>query len=571
MKPLSALRRNILLPTLCSSLLTPAGAWAQVAPDSGQILNELERSLPPAPPQRQRTQPLIDEPLRPPPSALASARFRVNGFRISRTQTYTEAELLPLVQEFVGRELSLSDVNRAADILTSHYRDRGHFVARAYVPAQDVKDGMVEIVVLEGSADKISVVPEGRVRLSGAYAQKVLENALGAGSVIRQENLERGLLLLDDTPGVDARAAIAPGATVGTSTVIANVTEGPLVGGSVILDNAGNKFSGTGRIGASLNLNDPSGAGDDATLRFIHSSGVDYGRIGYQVPIGGSGLKLGAAYAASKYVLCCDFAALQARGKASVATLTASYPFVRSRDYNLRGSLGYDARKYFDETVVATTSDRRTGVVTATLAADGRDGFGSGGQTSAALAFSRGNLHLSDWISDRNAALNAHTDGSYTKTAWNLLRLQRLGTNSSLYLALAGQFASKNLDSSEKFVLGGPQGVRAYPQGEATGDEGALLNLEFRYEFTPALRVAAFVDSGSIRVARNEWAPSAIPNRYTLSAAGFGLQWSQPGNFAVLMSLARRLGSNPGRNITGNDSDGTHDDTRFWLQAIKFF
>lgn len=571
MTSLRSLRRTFLLPAVCGGLFAQSGAWAQVAPDSGQILNELERSLPAALPPRQPAQPLIEEPTRPAMTAPLTASFRVNGFRISRATAYTEGELLPLLKEFVGRDLMLVDLNRAAEMLTRHYREHGHFVARAYIPAQDIKDGIVEIIILEGYADKINVVPEGNTRLADAYVLQTLEGALGAGAIIRQETLERGLLLLNDTPGVDVRSSIGPGAALGTSTVTARITEGPLVTGGLSIDNGGNKFSGATRLGAGLNLNDPSGYGDDAALRYIHSTGIDYGRLGYQIPLGGSGLKAGAAYAGSRYELCCNFAALQARGTAKVATVNLSYPFIRTRNQTLRGSLGYDSRRYFDETVVTTTSDRRANVLTAALAAEGRDGLGGGGLTNATLAISRGTLHLSDWVSDRNAALNAHTDGHYTKAAWSVLRLQRLGPNSSLYGALAGQFASKNLDSSEKFVLGGPQGVRAYPQGEASGDEGALLNLEYRHELMEGLRLAAFIDHGSIRLAHNEWAPGAIPNRYSLSGAGIGLQWSQPGNFAVVASVARRLGGNPGRNVTGNDSDGAHDDTRFWLQAIKFY
>ena len=39
------------------------------------------------------------------------------------------------------------------------------------------------------------------------------------------------------------------------------------------------------------------------------------------------------------------------------------------------------------------------------------------------------------------------------------------------------QLSSKNLDSSEKFTLGGIGGVEAYPSGEASGDEGRKISL----------------------------------------------------------------------------------------------
>ena len=570
---LQTLRRNLILPAAIGSLFAPCGTWAQVPqPDAGRILNELERSAPPGLPLNRPGQPVIEDSARPAMSAPSGASFRVTAFRISRTTAYTEAELLPLLKDFIGRDLTLADVNRAADILTRHYREHGHFVARAYVPAQDIRDGIVEIVVLEGFADKINVAPRGAVRLSESFVRDTLAAALGTDGIIRQENLERGLLLLDDIPGVDVHAALAPGASVGASSITAQVSEGALVTGSLNIDNSGNKFTGTERLGAALNLNDPSGRGDDASLRYIHSSGVDYGRIGYQIPVGRSGFKVGAAYTQSRYSLCCDFAPLDAKGTAKVATVNLSYPFIRTLNYSLRGGLSYDARSFVDEALSTTTSDRTARVLTGSLAADGRDGFGGGGMANGLIALSQGNLDLSDQGNDPVTARTAHPDGSYSKVFWALARLQRLGEKSALYGALAGQFASKNLDSSEKFALGGPQGVRAYPQGEATGDEGILLNLEYRYELTPGLRLSAFLDHGSIRLARNEWAPpSTIPNSYSLSGAGLGLQWSQPGDFIVQFSFAHRLGSNPGRDVNGNDADAASHKSRIWLQAIKFF
>ena len=40
----------------------------------------------------------------------------------------------------------------------------------------------------------------------------------------------------------------------------------------------------------------------------------------------------------------------------------------------------------------------------------------------------------------------------------------------SLFASVNGQLASKDLDSSEKMVLGGMYAVRAYPEGEAYAD-----------------------------------------------------------------------------------------------------
>jgi len=553
-----------------------ASALAQVPPDAGSIQRDFERGrVPPAPP-RTPAAPLIEQPERPTLKAPESARFLVKGFRITRNTAFSEGELLPLLKQFVGKELSLEDLQRAADVITRHYRDRGYFVARAYVPAQEIRDNIVEITVLEGRLDRVSVKPIGETRLRASVVESALQNSLPSSGLIREDDLERGLLLLNDLPGIDVRSVLQPGATIGASNLTAALGEGPLLSGEVDFDNYGNKFSGPYRLGGTLNLNDASGFGDLMSIRLQTAEGASYARLGYAVPAGSSGLKVGAAYTGTTYELCCEFAPLGARGDAQTATLSALYPVQRSRDASFYVAATYDARHYFNATVAGTTSDKRAKVGTLAGYGDFRDFAGGGGLSNYSVGVTFGRLNLDGSPDQAADEATARTDGNYTKGAYSFTRLQRLGETLALYGGLAGQFASKNLDSSEKFVLGGPFGVRAYPTGEATGDEGFLVNLELRHDFGQGLQVGAFLDHGQIRLHRNEWdgwqgANTRITNRYGLSGYGLGLSWSQPGSFSVRASVAQRIGDNPGRDLNDNDADGTKNRTRFWLQAITYF
>lgn len=551
-------------------------ALAQVRPDAGRIQQELERGrapgLIPSPPGA----PVVEEPRRPALSAPASRAFFVKGFRISRNTAFAEAVLLPLLKDFAGKEQTLADLERAADVITRYYREHGYFVARAYVPAQELRDGIVEITVLEGRLDRISLKLAPEIRLKGAVVENTLRAALPADGLIRLDQLERGLLLLNDIPGVDVRSVLLPGSAIGTSVIAVEANEGPPVSGNIDFDNYGSKFTGPLRLSPSISLNDPSGRGDQVNLRVTESGGTSYGRLGYQIPLGYSGLKLGAAYAATRYKLCCEFGPLAARGEARTATFNAQYPFVRGRSGNLYGTAAYDIKHYFNETIAGTTSDKTAGVLAFGVNGDSSVFLGDGGLSSFGLAVSSGELSLDGWAPDRAAdAASALTHGNYRKTAYSMARLQRLGASTFLYAGFSGQLASKNLDSSEKFILGGPFGVRGYPTGEAAGDEGMLLNLELRYDIRSALQLSAFVDHGEIRLHKNEWpgwqgAGTGVGNRYTLSGMGVGLNWNRPGNFLVRASVAQPVGDNPGRDANGNDSDNTKNRIRLWFQAVKY-
>jgi hemolysin activation/secretion protein len=165
--------------------------------------------------------------------------------------------------------------------------------------------------------------------------------------------------------------------------------------------------------------------------------------------------------------------------------------------------------------------------------------------------------------------VTARTHGSYQTVSFQIARLQQLTGPVSLYVQARGQLASGNLDISEKFGLGGAYGVRAYPEGEAYGDEGYILNAEARVALAPLserldgdVQAFAFVDYGSITLNKSPWA--AGDNHRTLSAAGVGLTWANSRNLAVRLAYAFKLGNE--RSLSAPDRSG-----RFWVQISKFF
>jgi hemolysin activation/secretion protein len=148
-----------------------------------------------------------------------------------------------------------------------------------------------------------------------------------------------------------------------------------------------------------------------------------------------------------------------------------------------------------------------------------------------------------------------------------------------LYTGVSGQFANTNLDSGEKFSLGGPTALRAYSGGEASGDEGWLANVELRYEL-PAFalgqpRLVGFYDVGGIKLhkdTRNLSIQTATGrNDYSLSGFGIGAELGKADLYQLRLVWAKKIGDNPGRTITGMNSDGRDLDNQFWLQGAFWF
>lgn len=539
------------------------GALAQQLPGAGSQLRQLPT---PPPPQQAQPQIRIEDSAAPALATSDAPTVLVNQLQVTGASAYPAAELVAITQFTPGSQLSLAQLQAMAARITQHYRSNGYFVARAYLPAQDVTSNTVVIAVSEGVLGQVTLRNQSTLADDVAYSRLA---GLESGDPITIDPIENRLLLLSDIPGVVVQSTMVPGQAPGSSDLVVDIAPGRRITGSVDADNAGNPYTGEYRVGATVNLNNPLGRGDVASLRVLTSgSGLTYGRGSYQMLFGRA--TAGVAYSRLEYELGEQFEDLGANGTAEIASIFGSIPLIRSRDTNLYAGLAYEHRTLEDRIdLISSVTDKKARVVIASLYGNHYDGFGGGGANAFYLGLSFGDLDIQTPEARAADAATARTHGSYSKLAFNVSRLQRVTDLVSVYGAIGGQVASGNLDASEKMVLGGMDGVRAYPQGEGFGDEGLLATVEARLllaglsERVPGqVHLVGFVDGGRITTDKEPW--FAGSNDRTLSGAGVGLTWDQPGNFAVRTYYAARLGSEEA--ISAPDKSG-----RFWIQAIKYF
>jgi len=542
-------------------LVSAPAVWAQQPPSAGSQLQQIPPapSLPPEAPDIR-----IEQGQQQPLPSSDPTSVRVNTLRITGARAFTEATLLEASGFQPQSLMTLADLRRLAVRVSDHYRAQGHFVAQAYLPPQDIRDGVVTLTVLEGRYGAVTV--RNQTRLKDSVVRGLVEPASDEAVTIAP--LERSLLLLNDLPGVQVRSTLTPGASVGSSDLVLDVLPGPLVSGSVDGDNHGNRYTGRGRVGGTLNLNNPWGHGDVASLRVLSSgTGLNYARAAYQVPV--KRAKVGVAYGRLDYRLGKEFDSLQARGTADIASAYGSYPLVRSRRSNLSVQLAFDSKSLQDQ--VGATSLRqkkKVQVLMLGLQGDHRDRLAGPAVTTYGLTGSAGHLKLQDPAARVADASSARTAGSYGKLAFNLARLQSVGASTQLYAAASGQLASKNLDASEKMPLGGASSVRAYPEGESYADRGFVFTLEARYTLPVTttvpgqVQLVGFIDSGAVTLNRHPWVPGT--NSRKLSGAGVGMNWSVGPAFFVKAFYAHKVGSEPATSAP--DASG-----RFWVQGVKYF
>jgi hemolysin activation/secretion protein len=388
--------------------------------------------------------------------------------------------------------------------------------------------------------------------------------------------LERSLLLLNDIPGVLATSTIQPGAGVGESDIVVKLSNSPFYNGSIDFDNHGSISTGESRLTANLNFNNPGGFGDHLSVKGLSSLNNNYGRVGYTFPVGYDGLRAGVSFSYLHYELGGDLKDLNAGGNALTTGILLSKPLIRSRTGNLYATINYDYRMYDNSAGGSETSNKSIHSGSGGMSGDRYDSLLGGGYTSLGITATVGNTDLSANTTDfSHDQLGPKVDGNYQKMSYNLTRLQNLYQNKITMIGLNGQVSFKNLDSSEKMSLGGPTAVRAFPSSEGNGDSGLTLTTELRQNITDSIQLFGFYDFGWIQQYTKTWdgwnTSSAGPNSYTLDGIGLGAAWALAGVASIKLTVAERLGNNPGMNAKGKDSDGTKREPHFWFLASYYF
>lgn len=555
---------------LAGLLLSPC-VRAQTPPGAGSVQRDVERSLqaPPSAPAAPAAPTLA-----PMPPEGAEVRLTVRQIDIEGARLLPVAELHALVASAIGRSLTLGELEHLAQRIAEHYREQGWY-ARVYLPEQDVTSGRVRIEVLEGHYGGSSLESDAQ-RADAAGVQAIVSHRLRPGAPLSAADLERGLLLANDLPGVRAEASLGPGSQRGETRLALRVQDTPLLSGDLGINNAGSRYTGRAQLVGGLALNGPSGIGDQFNIRLLGAERLYGLSAGYSLPLGRDGLRLGAYASTLGYKLGHPYSALDAKGEAQTGGINLSYPLIRQSARNLRISAGYQHRRYADDLLKQALHRQRIDVALLGLGGDLRDSLGGGGFSWGGLQLSDGRLAIRNVAGDRAMdALTARSHGRYDKLTWNLARLQELGSGWQLQGQLIGQWARDNLASAERFSLGGPGGVRAYPVNEASGDQGMLMQLELRKHLGSGWQALAFYDAGRIRQHKHPWAGwdagGKQPNSYTLQGFGVGVGWRTPA-WLFDASIARPIGHNRGADARGRNNDGSRQHgARAWLSLTRLF
>ena len=530
---------------LAAAFLLPSVALAATnlpPPDAGQIgetaqQNALKSHLP------------VTE------GGAGSASFRLARITVTQDGTQLSAdELKHRAAGYAERTISEVELNALLGDLTQYARSHGYPAAAAYLPSQTNADGALEIRILAGRYGNINIensaaVDDGQIRR--------LAHALHTGAPIEGRRLEKALYNIAALGGVEAAGLLSPGADFGTSDLTIRVKDGRRQSFVLYSENYGGRTSGRYRYGAQIGLSNLTKSGDRLNLAtMISNADLRNYSLTYTRPVGVDGTVLGLGISRMNYELAGEFRRLGAQGRADTVSLFGTTPLLRTARDSVSLTYGWDYRKLEDEY-------KNVGMTLEKHSSAGHIGVrGEMNRPRTRLTYDitayHGTIAADSRMAERQMR-RARTEGSFTKGVLNLGVRQELGGRFHLNVRTQLQAAGDNLDSSEEIYLGGANGVRAYPQGEGSGDSGYLASAELVYRTgIPHLELSTYYDTGHV-----QYAHDGADGGTTLKGWGVGVSYSRPGDYFLRLDWARRIG------LARNASAEAQAKNRLWFMVGK--
>ena len=388
------------------------------------------------------------------------------------------ATLQKVVEPFIDRELTLQEMSELADLITMKYQENGYILARAYLPEQEIQDGVLKISIAEGKIGQIKVT--GKTH----YQDRVIKRYFGQQEkhgIVKESLLEKGLLLTKEMPEIETEVILKGGEKPGTVDVILDTKDSSALTFSahmgVDYNNFGSETVSVDRFGASIDIMDHNW-GTELKLRGVSGKNLSDSGLGIadlSIPINSYGTRIGGSYLDGAYAVGQELTDLGLTGRTVIYGGSISHPIFKEKNSELKAVLAYDNKHTKNQILEETQSTDVLETYTAGLEFDNLDRFL--GKNIVSFQYIHGRLDQNEkYVPSR---LNADT--YFDRLKLNATRIQRIFGNTNIMVRGSGQFSNYRLLPIEQFVIGGYGTVRGYEPATYLGDSGYYVSTELMF------------------------------------------------------------------------------------------
>jgi hemolysin activation/secretion protein len=266
----------------------------------------------------------------------ATHKFTLSNVVFEGNSVLSADELNGLATQYVGKEITLTQVFELAGQVTAAYRTRGYILARAIVPTQRIANGELHIRIVEGFIDKVTV--QGDAGGAKALLEEHGRN-IAASKPLTSDVMERELLLAQDLTGFKIRSVLTPSQTTPGGADLTLLVERKAYDAYLAVDNRGSEYLGPLEITGAAYANDLFGTAGRLGIVAVASPNdgpeVAFGAISFDQPLTADGLRLYTSLSHTRTEPGSTLKVLNSKGRSTTFEASLSYPFIRSRDLNL--------------------------------------------------------------------------------------------------------------------------------------------------------------------------------------------------------------------------------------------
>lgn len=470
----------------------------------------------------------------------------------------SEQQAQTVVSHYLNRPLTLAMLHQMTDQLTRYYQQQGYLLGRALLLPQKITDNTLTIQLVAGSYASSNVDNSSSVK--STLIKRIVDNTSRKNSLIKTTDIQHMALLLQSIAGTESVVKFNAGDQFGSAEIQVTTKDVKRLSGYIGLDNQGDATIGKNRLFAGAQVTNLLGVGDSLNINLMDAyerSNLFSGNIGYSMMINPYGTIAGIDYSHLNYQY--NLQGNKFNGHSDNYYLFIQHPLVLQPAHRVSLQARIGQQFLTDRFVIAENKKTNT--------------FGSV-EASGSFALPN-NMGVASWsLTDTFGKIKyvqniVNYDDNFNKINYKLDYQKQIYGPLSIYSKLIGQYSSNNLDPSQKFILGGPYGLRGYHVGEGSVDQGLLFTIELQNRFRLSdnynLSLNAFFDQGSgNQYARPSKIAGVTQNYLNLSDIGLYAELASPGNFTLRLTVAKKTGQADPNTLQPKN-------TQFWFTAVKTF
>ncbi len=444
----------------------------------------------------------------------------VQRVEFPNSAVFSQEELQKFAEPLIGKTVTVDEINKVIEAISKAYVSADYFTSRAYLPEQNVSDGVLRIALYEGRVGKITV--ENNKWTKSSYITNRIDTK--EGDLFKLRALEKQVIGFNNSNDVKLNVKIKPGEEVGTTDVAITTDDKLPFHITGIFDNMGRENIGVLRGGAVLSADSLFGVRDRLAAGAYLGKSSQIAFADYNIPINKKGTRVGASFSFNHVkVTSGPFKDFNINGKTFAYTGYVNHPLVQKT--------GVQVNSYTSGNIRLTTTNAGGFKLYDTNSFSGTQGINGRWDTEKGI-----------WLTGHYASVgyfdSQGIDRVFFKYEGNGTRLHDFGHGIIGEFRIGGQWSpTDKLPWIEQYQTGGMSSIRGYSEGVLIGRSGYNMTAELitPIPFLPKklggekigyinprdiVKFAVFVDHGAIFSDTN----GSLPSSQFLVSAGPGLR-----------------------------------------------